>query len=453
MRWQEGLHPATIELGLERVLEVAERLESLGGLLAGPNNNGHQHQNQNGTPVVVVVAGTNGKGSSIAMLESIYRAAGYRTAAYTSPHLLRYNERLRLDGRELDDQHWCQAFEQVDAARSDAARGDVGGDVSLTYFEFGTLAALWLIAQQSPQVVLLEIGLGGRLDAVNIVDADVALITNIALDHQQWLGDNRDTIAAEKAGILRGGMPAVFGERDLPAAIARRARQLNVPLSWPGHGFDFSVSDVEPGGWYWQDADGGQRQLPLPALPGSQQIGNAAAVIEVIQQLHGRLPVGDDALRDGLRQVSLAGRMQHLDVGPGDQADLIVDVAHNPHATAALANNLAASQVAGKTRAILAVLDDKDLPGMLAPLLPIPPLPAIIDEWYCAGLPDSPRALPLKQLADTLEGLSEHLVVHRCADPQQALRMAQAASAAGDRIIAFGSFFTVAATVVERAHG
>ena len=441
LHWQETLHPSTIELGLGRVAQVAGRLGLIGDL--ANDQTGDQTSDQPSDQpssagklpfAVIAVAGTNGKGSSIAMLEAIYRAAGYTTAAYTSPHLLRYNERVRLDGVEVSDEALCDAFERVDAAR---------GKVSLTYFEFGTLAALWLIKQQMPDIALLEIGLGGRLDAVNIVDADVALITNIALDHQQWLGDDRDSIAAEKAGILRAGVPVVFGEHDLPTAIADRATQLGAALSWPAHGFDYRALPTEQGGWRWSEADGEALTLPLPALPGNQQIANAAAVVAVVRRLQPRLPVTGDALRDGLLRVRLAGRMQSVAAGSADEVPLILDVAHNPHAAEALAAHLTATPVSGQTRAVLAVLDDKDLPGMLAALLPL------IDGWYCAGLPDSPRALPLEALAGTLETLSGNVPVHRSASPQQALQAAQAASSAGDRIVAFGSFFTVAAL----AHG
>lgn len=413
LRWQETLHPATIELGLERVAAVAGRLD----LEAMP-------------AALIVVAGTNGKGSSIAMLEAIYRAGGYSTAAYTSPHLLRYNERLRLDGTEVSDAALCAAFARVDAARA---------GVSLTYFEFGTLAALCVIAGHAADVALLEIGLGGRLDAVNIVDADATLITNIALDHQQWLGNDRDSIAAEKAGVLRAGVPAVFGEADVPLPIVERAAQLGTPLCWPGRGFEYSLPPANQTRWRWRGQAGKALDLPLPALPGSQQIANAAAVIAVVQQLQSRLPLADDALRNGLRRVTLLGRMQALLPTHSGTAPLLLDVAHNPHATAALAAGLLASPVGGHTLAVIAVLDDKDLAGMLAPLLPL------VDGWYCAGLPDNPRALPVGRLAGTLEGLCGDVPVHRHISPLRALRAAQADSGAGDRIVAFGSFFTVAA--------
>lgn len=414
LHWQETLHPASIDLGLERVAQVAARL-GLGKKLPF---------------TVIVVAGTNGKGSSIAMLEAICRAGDYSTAAYTSPHLLRYNERLRLDGKALDDAQWCAAFERVDAAR---------GDTSLTYFEFGTLAALCLLVAHAPDVALLEIGLGGRLDAVNIIDADATLITNIALDHQQWLGHDRESIAAEKAGVMRAAVPAVFGEADVPQAIVERAAALRTLLIWPGRGYEFQTPASGELSWCWQGQGEEALNLPLPALPGSQQIANAAAVIALLRQLHSRLPLADDALRDGLRRVELAGRMQEVLPEDDSAAPLLLDVAHNPHASAALAARLAATPVNGSTLAVIAVLDDKDLQGMLAPMLPL------VDGWYCAELEDNPRALPSEQLVSTVEALCDNVPVHSSTSPQRALQAAAAASGRADRIVVFGSFFTVAA--------
>ena len=411
LNWLETLHPVSIDLGLERVARVADSA----GLLSL-------------RAVVVSVAGTNGKGSSIAMLEAIYRAGGYHTAAYTSPHLRRYNERLRLDGAELDDAAWCDAFAAIDGARA---------DTSLTYFEFGTLAALWLIRRHGADVALLEVGLGGRLDAVNIIDPDMALITTIALDHQQWLGAERDTIATEKAGILRVATPAVFGEREVPATITERARQLGVTLRSPGHGFNYVLSS-EGRRWNWSGAQQQSVEFPLPTLPGAQQVDNAAAVLSVVETLQPRLPLSTDAIATGLQRVRLPGRMQVIEGVPL----VVLDVAHNPHATAALAAHLAASPPAGVNRAVIAVLDDKDLAGMLTPLLPL------VADWYCSALPECLRALPVETIVDTLSSLTDSATVNRCPDPQSGLDAALAASSVDDRIVVFGSFFTVAA--IER---
>jgi dihydrofolate synthase/folylpolyglutamate synthase len=411
LQWQETLHPAEIELGLGRVRTVAQAL----GLGLGPD-----HNRPAGT--VITVAGTNGKGSSIAMLESIYRAAGYRTAAYTSPHLQRYNERLRVDGREVGDAELVAAFERVDRAR---------GDTALTYFEFGTLAILDHIQRQAPDLVLLEVGLGGRLDAVNIIDPDLALVTNIGLDHQDWLGDTVEAIGAEKAGIFRANIPAVFAGRVPPDSIVDRARQLGTRFYSPGNGYDYRPSED---GWEFLPAGADPIDLPLPALPGRHQIINAAGVLQVLQLLQARLPVPQDAVRDGLRGVGLAGRMQ-LVPGP---VPVMLDVAHNPDAATALAAGLVDTPVAGRTHAVLAVLADKDIAGITAPLLPI------IDHWYCAGLPEAPRGLPVADLAAHLAMVAVDRVSSH-PDPVAALKAAMAGAGPGDRVLVFGSFFTVAA--------
>lgn len=408
LQWQETLHPETIELGLERVSAVAKDL--------GP-----------GKPAgtVITVAGTNGKGSSIAMLESIYHAAGYSTAAYTSPHLQHYNERLRLDLTEVSDDALCAAFARVDRAR---------GETSLTYFEFGTLAVLDIMRRCSADVALLEVGLGGRLDAVNIIDPDLALVTNVGLDHQQWLGDTREAIGAEKAGIFRSGVPAVFGQREVPHSVREHAQQLQTTLYSPGNGFD--RCDAHDG-WEFSAANGDSIQLPLPSLPGEHQLANAAAVVQAVRLLSSRLPVSDIALCDGLRTAVLPGRMQTL-AGP---VPLLLDVAHNPDAAEALAAQLKQTSVSGHTRAVVGVLADKDLAGLFTPLLPL------VDCWYCAGLPSTPRGLAGVDLEAMLGTLAAPGALQsQCyPDPGGALEAALSASVSGDRVVVFGSFFTVAA--------
>jgi len=411
LQWQETLHPAEIELGLERVRTVAQAL----GLRAGLSE-----------ATVITVAGTNGKGSSIAMLEGIYRAAGYRTAAYTSPHLQRYNERLRMDGREVGDAELVTAFERVDRAR---------GDTELTYFEFGTLAILDHIQRRAPDLVLLEVGLGGRLDAVNIIDPDLALVTNIGLDHQDWLGDSLEAIGAEKAGIFRAHAAAVFAGRLPPDSVVDRARQLGTRLYRPGNGYDYRPTED---GWAFLPAQADPIELPLPGLPGRHQITNAAGVVQAVQLLQPCLPVASPALRDGLRGVGLAGRMQTI---PGP-VPVLLDVAHNPDAATVLAARLVDTPVAGHTFAVLAVLADKDIAGITTPLLPI------IDHWYCAGLPEAPRGLPVADLTASLVSSLETAAGDRVSshtDPIAALKAALAAADAGDRVLVFGSFFTVAA--------
>ena len=413
LQWQETLHPAEIELGLARVREVAQVLGL--GLSQGPDR-----KRPAGT--VITVAGTNGKGSSIAMLESIYRAAGYRTAAYTSPHLQRYNERLRLDGREVSDAALIAAFERVDRAR---------GDIALTYFEFGTLAVLDIIQGQAPDLALLEVGLGGRLDAVNIIDPDLSLVSNIALDHQDWLGDTLEAIGAEKAGIFRATAPAVFAGRVIPDSVIDYAGRLGTRLYSPGNGYDYQVTE---NAWAFLPTDAEPIELPLPALPGRHQVSNAAGVVQSIQLLQARMPVALESVAEGLRAVGLAGRMQTI---PG-AVPVILDVAHNPDAATALAARLTDTPVAGRSYAVLAVLADKDSAGITAPLLPI------IDHWYCAGLPEAPRGLPVADLAARLAMAgADQVSSHH--DPIAALKAALAAADAGDRVLVFGSFFTVAA--------
>ncbi len=348
LAWQETLHPRAIDLGLERVQQVAQRL----GLLDRP------------TFTIITVGGTNGKGSCVALLEAILRAAGYKTGAYTSPHLLRYNERIRLDGVTVDDASLCEAFARLDAARK---------DISLTYFEFGTLAALWLFQQAGVQVALLEVGLGGRLDAVNIMDADAALITTIAIDHVEWLGQDRDSIGREKAGIYRQGRPAICADPLPPVGLLDQAHTVGARLYLVNRDYGFCRQGQQ---WSWWCETIRLDALPLPALPGAHQLGNAAGVLMTLQSLAGRLPVPVEAIQAGLRQAHIAARFQIV-AGP---VEWILDVAHNPHAATVLADTLHARPCAGRTRAVWAMLNDKDAPGVARALA------ASVDCWYPATL-------------------------------------------------------------------
>lgn len=311
LSWQETLHPTSIDLGLERVAAVWARLCP--------------------EPVpfaVITIAGTNGKGSCATMLESIYRAAGIRTGCYTSPHLLRYNERIRLDGKALADAALCAAFERVDEAR---------GESTLTYFEIGTLAALDLFVRSAPELVILEVGLGGRLDAVNILDPDVAVVTTIGLDHTAWLGETLDEIAAEKAGIFRHGRPAVVGHRAPSSSLIERAHRLGCDLLVLGRDFDWQE---EGRTWRWTGPERSWSGLPAPALRGTFQRDNAATVLMAVSRLDHLLPVSGDGLRSGLRRASLAGRFQVI---PGE-VTWILDVAHNAQAAQSLAESLRSFQ-------------------------------------------------------------------------------------------------------------
>lgn len=408
LHWQETLHPSAIDLGLERPGKV---LDALG--LRHPDH------------VVIAVAGTNGKGSSVAMLESILRAAGYRVGCYTSPHLLRYNERVRIDGEPVDDSRLCEAFERIDQAR---------GDTSLTYFEFGTLAAMDIFAREGLDVALLEVGMGGRLDAVNLQDADVALVTAIDVDHAAWLGDDREAIGREKAGIFRPRRPAVCSDPQPPASLLAYAAELGTALYRLGEAFDYSPGEE---GWRWQGANVRYAALPLPALRGDFQLQNAAGVVMVLALLGERLPVTAAQIRRGLSSVSLAGRFQLLSGAPAT----IVDVAHNPQSAAALAANLKAKMVPGRTHAVVGVLADKDLAGVIGPLLPC------VDRWYPAGLA-IPRGSDSPTLHQAIAGLGG-AVEHDYSTVGEALAAARSRAQPGDRIVVFGSFYTVAEALLE----
>lgn len=411
LTWQEGLHPAAIALGLDRVGRVWENL----GLSVLPFP-------------VITVAGTNGKGSTVAMLEAIYGAAGYRTAAYTSPHLLRYNERFRLDGQEVQDQDLCAAFSRVEAAR---------GTVSLTYFEFGTLAALDIFLRARPDLVILEVGLGGRLDAVNLFDADLAIITSIGHDHTAWLGETLEEIALEKAGILRPGRPALFGHRQPLPVLLARAKELGCPALALGRDFDWIQ---EAPGWRWAGPDLSHLNLATPTLRGAIQCDNAATVIMATRLLGDRLPVAVAHLRQGLQRARLPGRFQ---VVPG-QPTWILDVAHNGQAARALAANLTSFPCQGRRHAVLGLLADKDPEAVAGPLLDW------ADYWHL-GAAASPRALPAAALKAALEAMGSrrgqtlHLSEYEGID--EAIIGAGASALAGDCILAFGSFTTVEAVL------
>ncbi|MEW6645599.1 MAG: bifunctional tetrahydrofolate synthase/dihydrofolate synthase [Pseudomonadota bacterium] len=405
LAWQETLHPSAIDLGLERVAAVLHRLHPAPPPFA-----------------VITVGGTNGKGSTVAMLDAILRAGGYRVGAYTSPHLLRYNERVRLDGNVVDDAALCTAFERIDQAR---------GDISLTYFEFGTLAALDIFWQGGVDVAILEVGMGGRLDAVNVLDADVALVTTVDIDHAQWLGDTREAIAFEKAGIYRAGRPAVYGSVDVPHSLRQHAAAIGARLYC--YGMDFGATP-EGEGWRWWGGGQERHALPLPALRGRSQLQNAAGVLMALAAVAHRLPLDQAQIRAGLLAATLPGRFQ---IQPGEVVR-ILDVAHNPQAAAELAANLAAMPCAGRTLAVVGMLADKDMAGALGQLRDA------IDHWYAAAL-QVPRGATTAQLTAALAAAGAGAErVTACGDVAAALAQAQAAARAGDRIVVFGSFYTVA---------
>lgn len=376
---------------------------------------------------VVTVGGTNGKGSTCAYLEAMLVDAGYRVGCYTSPHLLHYRERVRLAGEELPDALHVSAFAAVEAAR---------GDIPLTYFEHGTLAALWLFQRFEVEAAVLEVGLGGRLDAVNVIDADCAVVTSVDLDHQDYLGDTREAIGREKAGIFRAGRPAVVTDPDPPQSVLQHAHALGARLLRLGHEIRIETGE---GGWACRVGARHYAALPLPALPGEFQLANAAAALSALDVLRDRLPVTMQALRTGLARARPPGRFQ---VMPGSPM-IILDVAHNPQAARSLAANLARLTSGRRRLAVLGMLRDKDVAGVVRPLQPL------VDDWFLAGLP-GPRGLS-GQMLRTLLAADGIAVAGTFDDVPNALQAACAKAGAADIIIAFGSFYTVAAaaTVLE----
>jgi dihydrofolate synthase/folylpolyglutamate synthase len=398
----EQQHPQAIAMGLERVREVADRL----GI-------------QQPATQAIVVGGTNGKGSTVAFIESIGRAAGWKVGAYTSPHLLRYNERVRIDGVEASDEQLVAAFNAVEAARSDTA---------LTYFEYGTLAALWLFQHSGLDLAVLEVGLGGRLDAVNIVDADVAVITTVDIDHADWLGEDRETIGAEKAGIIRGWKPVVLGEIDSPSSVLRRAYLVGANALRAGS--DFFHEPVDEGGWRWRDVSFAV-ELPQPALWAPIQRANAATAIAALRALD--MPVPEAAWAEGVANAGIAGRLQAFVL---QGVDVLLDVGHNPQAARMLAAALQARPVAGMTRAVYAALADKDVAGV------VHALEGQVGQWHLAGL-EGARGQSAQVLRDRLgDTAAGSATLHDSV--VQAIENAVAACEEGDRVLVFGSFHTVA---------
>ncbi len=404
----ERLHPKNIELGLDRVRAVAQRLAL-----------------QFDCPVITV-AGTNGKGSTCAMLEAILGHAGYRTGVYTSPHLVHFEERLRLSGEPVQVDELVAAFERVERARCQSQPA-----VSLTYFEFSTLAILDVMVRARLDVVVLEVGLGGRLDAVNIIEPDCAVITSIDLDHMEFLGPDRESIGYEKAGIMRTGRPVVVSDPVPPQSVLDRAREIDADLWRIGVDFNFSGDKQQ---WAWRGRDRRYAGLAYPALRGANQLVNASGVLAALAALHESLPVTAQAVRSGLSTVELPGRFQ---IVPG-QPTLVLDVAHNPHSVAALAANLDAMGFFPTTHAVFGAMADKDLALMFARVNPI------IDRWYFTDLPTA-RAQSAQRLIAQWRSLNKRADTGAQAfgDPALALQAAVAVADPADRIVVFGSFYTV----------
>ena len=406
----ERLHPVTIDMGLDRVRQVAARLDLR---FEGP---------------VITVAGTNGKGSTCAMLEAILLQAGYRTGLYTSPHLVHFEERCRLSGQAAAPEALAEGFAAVEAVR---------GEVSLTYFEFSTLAILWLLARASLDVVILEVGLGGRLDAVNIVDTDCAVITSIDLDHMAILGPDRETIGREKAGIMRQGRPVVVSDPVPPQSVLAQAETVGADLWRFGRDFNFSGDKQQ---WAWAGRGRRYSGMAYPALRGANQLVNASGVLAALEALRARIPVTAQAVRNGLAMVELPGRFQIL---PGEPV-LVLDVAHNPHSVAALAENLDAMGFYPTTHAVFGAMADKDLPPMLQRM------GAVVDRWYFTDLP-LPRAAPALALQQVWQQTNSRKDVASSVHetPRAALDSAIAAADPADRIIVFGSFHAVGGVLQE----
>ena len=398
----ERRHPTEIELGLERVGAVRDRL-----------------QIDPAFPVILV-GGTNGKGSTCAMLEAIYRNAGYSTGLYTSPHLLAYNERVQVSGRAVEDAEVVMAFERIEAAR---------GDVGLTYFEFGTLAAQLVFCERAVDVAILEVGLGGRLDAVNIFEPACSLVVSVGIDHVDYLGSDREKIGFEKAGIFRSGRPAVCADDDPPASLISHAEQIGADLYLIGRDFGHVRSDTA---WQFWNCAGKKPALPIPLLRGECQLDNAAAALECVRIMHQQLPVDMGALRNGLLNAQMPARFQVLPTKPLT----VLDVAHNAAAADTLSANLRQLPGSGRTLAVFGVLQDKEIEKIVSLLAPQ------IDAWFVCALRVS-RAAPVERIKQAVLRVSDRQSIAVFENVASGLAAAREAAREDDKIIVFGSFYTV----------
>lgn len=410
LEWQQGLHPAAIELGLDRVARVLART----------------HWRRPAAPFITV-GGTNGKGSCVALLDAVLRAAGHRVVSFTSPHLVDYRERIRIDGAMVTEAALIEAFERI---------ADALGTDSLTFFEFNALAALLVAESVAPDAVILEVGLGGRLDAVNVVDPDVAIVVSVGLDHTEWLGPDEESIGREKAGIFRAGRPAVYGSPAPPQSVRGHAARIGARLSVRGE--DFDGIERSPGTWdFCVRGQVREAGLPRPALPGRIQVANAATALMALETLAARLPVPRAALERGLATVALAGRMQRIEDPRGFH--WILDVAHNPPAAAALAANLRESPATGRTLAVCGMLGDKDVAGVVRMLS------GEVEQWFAAGL-DGPRALSATELAGRAAQVG--VTLQPAGTVAEAMARAAGQAQPGDRVLVFGSFHSVGPALV-----
>jgi dihydrofolate synthase / folylpolyglutamate synthase len=405
----ERLHPSSIAMGLERVERVRD---ALGLAFTGP---------------IITVGGTNGKGSTCAMLDAILRAEGYRVGLYTSPHLLHYNERVRIGGAPVDDEPLAEAFAAVENAR---------GDTPLTYFEFGTLAAWCLFRSVPLDVLVLEVGLGGRLDAVNALDADCSVVTRVSIDHIDYLGADRESIGAEKAGIFRPGKPAVCADPDPPRSLLAHAEAIGADLQLLGRDFRYEGGRTQ---WRFIGRGGARAGLAPPALRGRRQLANASACLAALDALSGRLPISMQAIRLGLATVELPGRFQVL---PGRPA-VVLDVAHNPDAAATLAANLSDMGFYPETYAVIGMLKDKDIEGVCRAMK------GRVSAWFACDLSGA-RAAPAHMIAEAIGKTGAGGEVHTFHSPREAFAAARHRASENDRILVFGSFLTVADVIAAR---
>ncbi|MFI3189051.1 bifunctional folylpolyglutamate synthase/dihydrofolate synthase [Crenothrix sp. D3] len=408
LAWQESLHPLTIDLGLERVATVFAALN--------PNY---------AKPPTITVAGTNGKGSCIATLEAIYLAQGYHVGSYTSPHILKYNERIKIDGVPVSDELICAAFAKIEAAR---------GNISLSYFEFSTLAALEIFTHSKVNVQLLEVGLGGRLDAVNIIDPDIAIISSIGIDHVDWLGKTREAIGWEKAGIFRTATPAVIGDLDPPNSLLQSAVNKNTPAYYIGKDFGYKK---KLSGWHWFSGNA-SLDLPNPVLKGEHQYRNAAAVIFAVTTLAKRLPISEKAIQQGLRNVELSGRFQLINT----EIPTLLDVGHNPEAVKTLLEYLITTFPEKRIHAVFSMMKDKDIASVLEIMNPV------VYDWFFAPLAN-PRVATEAMMQKIFSQSSVAHVSFGFTDFAEAYQAAKSQAQQGDLLLVFGSFLLVSDCVIN----
>ena len=411
LTWQEQLHLSKIDLGLDRIREVAKKL----GILSTPFP-------------IITIAGTNGKGSTVTFFEAILKAQGYKTGSYTSPHLIEYNERIKLNTQNANDGLIVKAFEEIDQAR---------GDISLTYFEFGTLAAMLIFIQQKVDVAILEVGLGGRLDAANLWDTSLAVITSIGIDHVDWLGDDREIIAVEKSGIMRKGIPVICGDLDPPDAIANEAKRIGSTLFQINTNFSYKNNNDET--WDWTGFEQ-TFQLPIPALAGEFQLNNATTAIAGLRAIYKILPASKDNIIQGLKTASLAGRLQVINRHP----EWLIDVAHNPHAAKQLAKFLEKNPSEEDTIALFSMFKDKDISQVISTINPY------IDEWHIVEL-EGKRSAKINELKEAIsqqnnsDGLNKKIIIHQSfLDATLSLKTSCNLK---DRVVAFGSFLVVSEVI------